>query len=113
MPAAERTIGIRRPADEVHRFLEDVRTATQWRSSADYEITALGPDGRIAIRAIAGPVRPLGEFTLEAVGDATILTLRLWLELPWWKQLLFGRAVQQAMDAEVAALDRLRDVLER
>ena len=89
MPSAERTIAIRRPVDQVFRFLSDGRTATQWRSGvievskasgdgvgavyrqvvrgpggrpvdADYEITALEPDARIAFRAIAGPVRPTG-----------------------------------------------------
>src|SRR5262245_43077675 len=113
MPSAERTISIRRPVDQVFRFLADGRTATQWRMGvleiskaggegvggtwrqvvrgpggrrvdADYEITALEPDRRIAFRAIAGPVRPEGDYAFEAMGDATILTFRLRAELSGW-----------------------------
>jgi uncharacterized protein YndB with AHSA1/START domain len=142
MPSAERTIAIRRPVDQVFRFLADGRTATQWRSSvidvsrasgdgvgstyrqvvrgpggravdADYEITALDPDRRIAFRTIAGPVRPVGDFTLEAMGDATILTFALRAELSGWKRLVLGGLVQSSMDAEMAALDRLQELLER
>jgi uncharacterized membrane protein len=142
MPSAERSIAIRRPVDQVYRFLADGRTATQWRPTvmdvskaagdgvgavyrqvvrgpggrpvdADYEIVALEPDRRIAFRAIAGPVRPAGEFLLEAMGDATILTFRLEASLSWWKRLLLGRVVQSTMDAEMRSLDNLQELLER
>ena len=142
MPSAERTISIRRPADQVFRFLADGRTATQWRSGvidvskvsgagvgsvyrqvvrgpggravdADYEITALEQDRRIAFRTIAGPVRPDGEFALEPMGDATILTFTLDAPLSGWKRLLLGRLVQSTMNAEMRALDQLQEVLER
>jgi uncharacterized membrane protein len=142
MPSAERTIAIRRPVDQVFRFLSDGRTATQWRSGvievskasgdgvgalyrqvvrgpggrpvdADYEITALEPDARIGFRAIAGPVRPTGEYLLEAMGDATILTFRLDARLSGVKRLLLGRLVQSTIDAEMRALDQLQEVLER
>lgn len=135
-------MSIRRPVEQVYRFLADGRTATQWRFGvielyrasgegvgerwrqvvrgpggrridADYEIMALEPDRLIAFRTVAGPVRPEGEFELEPMGDATILTFRLRATLRGWKRLLLGRAVQSAMDAEMAALDELRDVLER
>lgn len=142
MPGAERSIAIRRPVDQVFRFLADGRTATQWRAGvidvskasgaavgavyrqvirgpggrpvdADYEITALEPDRRIAFRTIAGPIRPVGEFVLEPMGDATILTFVLYVSLPWWQRLLLGRLVQSTMDAEMRALDELQDLLER
>ena len=142
MPSAERTISIRRPVDQVFRFLADGRTATQWRSGlldvsktsgdglgavykqvvrgpggrpidADYEITAFEPDKLIGFRAIAGPVRPTGSFAFEAMGDATILTFRLDAELTGWKRLVMGRPVQSTMDGEMAALDNLQDLLER
>lgn len=142
MPYAERTISIRRPVDQVFRFLADGRTATQWRSGvievskasgegvgsvyrqavrgpggravdADYEITALEQDRRIAFRTIAGPVRPEGEFALEPMGDATILTFTLDAKLSGWKRLLLGGLVQSTMDAEMAALTQLQEVLER
>jgi uncharacterized membrane protein len=142
MPSAERTISIRRPVDQVFRFLADGRTATQWRSGvldvsktsgdglgavykqvvrgpggrpidADYEITAFEPDRLIGFRAIAGPVRPTGSFAFEAMGDATILTFRLDAELTGWKRLVMGRPVQSTMDGEMAALDNLQALLER
>ena len=142
MPSAERTISIRRPVDQVFRFLADGRTATQWRSGvvevskisgdglgavykqavrgpggrsidADYEITAFDPDKLIAFRAIAGPVRPTGSFAFEPMGDATILTYKLDAELSGWKRLVMSRPVQSTMDAEMAALDRLQELLER
>jgi uncharacterized membrane protein len=142
MPSAERTISIRRPVDQVFRFLADGRTATQWRSGlldvsktsgdglgavykqvvrgpggrpidADYEITAFEPDKLIGFRAIAGPVRPTGSFAFEAMGDATILTFRLDAELTGWKRLVMGRPVQSTMDGEMVALDNLQDLLER
>ena len=142
MASAERTIAIRRPVEQVFRFLADGRTATQWRTSvldvqkesgdgvgavyrqvmrapgggkvdADYEITALEPDRMIAFRTIAGPVRPTGEFALEPMGDATILTFSLASQLPWWKRLFVERALQAAMDAEMRSLDELQELLER
>ena len=142
MPSAERTISIRRPADQVFRFLADGRTATQWRSGvidvskisgdgvgsvyrqvvrgpggravdADYEITALEQDRRIAFRTITGPVRPEGEFALEPMGDATILTFTLDARLTGVKRLLLGGLVQSTMNAEMRALDQLQEVLER
>jgi uncharacterized membrane protein len=142
VPSAERTISIRRPVDQVFRFLADGRTATQWRSGvievskasgdgvgavyrqvvrgpggravdADYEITALEQDRRMAFRTIAGPVRPEGEFALEAMGDATILTFTLDARLFGWKRLLLGGLVQSTMNAEMRALDQLQEVLER
>ena len=142
MPSAQRTVSIRRPVDQVFRFLADGRTATQWRSGvldvakvsgdglgavyrqqvrgpggrpvdADYEITAFETDELIAFRTVAGPVRPTGSFAFEAMGDATILTFRLDAELGGWKRLFMSRPVQATMDAEMRALDELQDLLER
>lgn len=142
MPSAERTISINRPVDEVFRLVADGAKAPLWRSGvldvervsgdgagavyrqgvrgpggrripADYEITASEPNERIAFRAVAGPVRPEGEFVFEAIGQATALTFSLRTELTGWKRLVMGRAVQSTMDAEMQALDRLRDLLER
>ena len=142
MASAERSIAIRRPIDQVFRFLSDGRTATQWRASvidvskasgegvgaiyrqvvrgpggrpvdADYEITALQPDRRIAFRTIAGPIRPVGEFALEPMGEATILTFVLYVALGWWQRLLLGALVQSTLDGEMRALDALQDLLER
>lgn len=141
MLAAERTITINQPASAVFAVIADGTKATLWRPgvldvalasgsgvgavyrqgvrgpggrriAADYEVTALEPDRRIEFRAIAGPVRPAGSFELEPIGTGTALTFRLNAELSGWKRLLLGRAVQSSMDAEMRALDRLRDLLE-
>jgi uncharacterized protein YndB with AHSA1/START domain len=142
MPSAERTVTINRPVDEVFRFLADGTKAKLWRSGvldvdlvsgeglgarysqgvkgpggrripADYEITAFEPNETIGFRATAGPVRPEGSFTFEGMGSGTILTFVLEAELSGWKRLVMGGPVQSTMDAEMAALDRLKDLLER
>ena len=142
MPDAERTITINQPLAEVFTFVADGRNAKHWRSgvldvdlvsgqglgarysqgvkgpggrriAADYEITAFEPNQKIAFRAIAGPVRPEGSFTFEGIGTGTVLTFELHAELSGWKRLVMGGAVQSTMNAEMGALDRLRDLLER
>jgi uncharacterized protein YndB with AHSA1/START domain len=142
MPSAERTITINQPAPAVFAVVADGLKAPLWRSGvldvalvsgagkgavykqvvrgpggrridADYEITAYEPDRLLAFRAIAGPVRPTGSFELEGIGGATALTFKLSADLSGWKRLLMSGAVQSTMDAEMAALDRLRDLLER
>jgi uncharacterized membrane protein len=142
MPSAERTITINRPVDEVFNFVADGRNAKQWRSGvldvdlmsgsglgarysqgvkgpggrripADYEITAFEPNSKIGFRATAGPVRPEGSFTFETMGTGTILTFALNAEVTGWKRFVMGGAVQSTMNAEMGALDRLKDLLER
>src|SRR6185436_11932599 len=141
MPSAERTITINRPVDEVFTFLADGRNAKLWRSgvldvdlvsgsgagarysqgvrgpggrrvAADYEITEYVPDEKIAFAATAGPVRPTGSFTFEPMGTGTILTFRLDAALGGLQKLLMGGMVQSTMNAEMGALDRLKDLLE-
>ena len=142
MPNAERTVTINQPVGEVFTFVADGRNAKHWRSGvldvdlvsgqglgarysqgvrgpggrripADYEITAFEPNEKIAFRAIAGPVRPEGSFTFEGIGTGTALTFELHAELSGWKRLVMGGAVQSTMNAEMGALDRLKDLLER
>ena len=142
MPDAERTITINQPLAEVFAFVADGRNAKHWRSGvldvdlvsgkglgarysqgvkgpggrripADYEITAFEPNQKVAFRAIAGPVRPEGSFTFEGIGTGTVLTFELHAALSGWKRLVMGGAVQSTMNAEMGALDRLRDLLER
>jgi hypothetical protein len=137
MPSAERTITINRPVDEVFTFVADGRNAKLWRPGvldvdlvsgsglgARYTQGVRGPGGRriaaeyqpnsnIGVAATAGPVRPTGSFTFEGMGTATILTFKLDLELGGLKGLLMGGAVQSTMNAEMGALDAIRDLLER
>jgi hypothetical protein len=55
---------------------------------------------------------PTGEFRFEELGTETRLTFSLEAELGGWKRLLMSGPVQQTMDAEMAALDRLKELLE-
>jgi uncharacterized protein YndB with AHSA1/START domain len=85
------------------------------RIAADYEITAYDPPNLLEFKATAGPVRPAGGYGLEALGaHSTSTQLTFWLkeELGGWKKLVLGGSVQKTMDAEMAALDRLKSLLE-
>ena len=142
MPSATNTVTIARPPGVVFAFVSDGLNAPKWRSGvldialvsgsgvgaewkqgvkgpggrridADYVITAYEPGRRLAFRATAGPVRPTGDFTLEAVPEGTKLTFSLDVELTGIKKLLMGGQVQKTMDAEVAALARLKEVVEQ
>lgn len=141
MPSATRTVTIQKPPSDVFAFVADGTTASQWRSgvldvahvsgsgvgavyrqgvkgpggrrvAADYEVTAYEPPRRLAFRAIAGPVRPVGEYRLEPVPGGTQLTFNLEAQLGLIQGLLMSGMVQKTMDAEMAALDRLKAVLE-
>ena len=142
MPSAERTITINRPIADVFAYVSSGANATAWRSgvldiahvsgqgvgekwsqgvrgpggrriAADYEITAYGPPRLLDFKATAGPLRPAGGYRLTPVGEeSTDLTFWLKEDLSGWKKLVFGGQVQKTMDAEMAALDRLKAVLE-
>ena len=141
MPSAEHSVTIARPVDEVFAFVADGLNGPRWRPGvldvalasgsgvaavykegvkgpggrridADYRVTALDPGRRLAFEAIAGPVRPTGEYRFEQVDGSTRLTFALQAELGGIKKLLMGGAVQRTMDAEVAATERLKELLE-
>ena len=141
MPSASSTITIDRPIADVFAFVADGLNAPTWRSgildiahasgdglgavyrqgvkgpggrriAADYEITAWEPPTRLAFKAIAGPVRPTGEYRLAEAGGGTAVTFSLDAQLGGLQKLLMGGAVQSTMNAEVANLARLKAVLE-
>ena len=141
MSEARHQVTIRRPAGEVFAFLADGLNGPKWRPGiidialvsgngvgatytqgvkgpggrrvdADYRVTAYEPDARLAFEAIAGPVRPTGEYVLEEVEGGTRLTFALRAELGGIKKLLMGGAVQKTMDSEVEATERLKSLLE-
>ena len=141
MPSAEHSVSILRPIGEVFAFVADGESAKRWRPgvldvqhqsgeglgaiyrqgvkgpggrriAADYEVTAFEPDRRIAFRAIAGPVRPTGEYRFSPEGEGTRVSLALEATLAGWRRLVMGRAVQSTMDAEVHNLDTLKSLLE-
>ena len=82
------------------------------RIDADYRVTVYEPNSRLAFVAIAGPVRPAGEYVLEELDGGTRLTFSLEAELRGIKKLLMSGAVQKTMNAEVAAIERLKEHLE-
>jgi len=141
MPSAQHSVLIRRPVGEVFAFVADGENAMRWRPgvldvsrqsgeglgavyrqgvkgpggrriAADYEVTAFEPDRRIAFHAIAGPVRPSGEYRFAGDPGGTTVSLALDATLTGWKRLLMGRAVQSTMDAEVRNLETLKSLLE-
>ncbi len=141
MPSASRTITIARPPEAVFAFVTDGTTAPRWRPgvtdvaletgsglgaryrqgvrgpggrrvAADYEVTAFEPLRRLAFTVTAGPVRPIGEYRLEPSDAGTRLTFSLAAKLGGLKGLFMSRAVQASMDSEMAALDRLKALLE-
>ena len=141
MPSAQHSVSISRPIGEVFAFVADGTNARRWRPgvldvthqsgeglgavyrqgvkgpggrriAADYEVTEFEPDKRLAFRAIAGPVRPYGEYLFTSNEKGTTVSLSLDATLTGWKRLLMGRAVQSTMDAEVRNLDTLKSILE-
>jgi uncharacterized membrane protein len=141
VPSASHSVTINRAASEVFAFVADGENAPSWRSgvldvqrvsgqgvgavyrqgvrgpggrrvAADYEVTAYEPERRMAFKTIAGPVRPTGEFRLQAADGATILTLSLRADLGGVKRLLMSGMVQKTMDAEVAAIENVKRILE-
>jgi uncharacterized membrane protein len=141
MPSAQHTVKIRRPVDAVFAFVTDGMNGPKWRPgildtehvsgtgvgavyrqgvkgpggrrvAADYEVTALEPGRRMRFKAIAGPVRPTGDFRFAEADGSTSLTFSLDAQLSGWKALLMGGMVQKTMDAEVNSLERLKSVLE-
>ena len=141
MPAAQHSVSIRRPVAEVFAFVADGTNARRWRPgvldvshqsgeglgavyrqgvsgpggrriAADYEVTEFEPERRLAFRAIAGPVRPNGEYVFTANEEGTTVSLSLDATLNGWKRLLMSRAVQSTMNDEVRNLDTLKSILE-
>ena len=141
MASSTNSVVISRTPETVFAFIADGTTATQWRSGvtdialvsgsgvgaayrqgvrgpggrridADYRVTAFEPGKRLAFAATAGPVRPEGEYRLEAVPEGTRITFSLAAELTGIKKLLMSGAVQSSMDSETGSLAKLKQVLE-
>ena len=142
MPKAERSVRIARPVDEVFAFFTDPANESTWRGDAvkeftpdgpiavgtrirqvvagpmgrnldaDIEITGLEPDVRYAFRGVAGPVRPIGEYSFRPVEEGTEVTFRLDAPLSGLKKVFMGSSVQKAVNAEMACLDTAKAVLE-
>ncbi len=141
MASAQRTITIHRPVPEVFAYIANGENAPRYRSgvldvahvsgegvgsifkqgvkgpgrrriAADYQVTAYELNRRLAFKAIAGPVRPTGEWRLAEGAGGTELTFSLNAEIGGIAKLVMGGAVQRTMDAEMGALDALKQILE-
>lgn len=141
MQSAQHQVVIARPVAEVFAFVADGLNGPKWRPGvldvrlvsghgvgatykqgvkgpggrridADHQVTAYQPNRRLAFRAIAGPVRPTGEYRFDEVDGGTRVAFSLQADLSGIKRLLMGGAVQKTMDAEVAATERLKQLLE-
>jgi uncharacterized protein YndB with AHSA1/START domain len=140
MPQANGEITIRRPLADVWAFLANAENDPRWRQGviemrrvsgdgvgaryeqrvrgpggrsvpADIEITEFTPEQRIGFQTVAGPVRPAGRYELQPVADGTQVRFSLSAELRGAKRLM-APVVRRTMEAEVAGLERLRQVLE-
>ena len=141
MPAAERSIVIARPVEEVFAFFTDPANDPRWRSgvasieasrplavgtvvsqrvkvpggrsvAADIEVTAYHPHREYSFKGVSGPVRPVGRYLFEPVEGGTRVTFSLATELTGVKKAFMGKPVQRSMEAEMAGLDRAKAALE-
>lgn len=141
MAASHRTITINRPVESVFAFVADGENSPRWRSgvmdiervsgtglgatyrqgvrgpmgrriSADFTYTVFEPNRLLEFQTITGPVRPRGRYEFDSVGEGTRLTFSLEAELAGLKKLLMESRVAKTMVSEVAALDKLKEVLE-
>jgi len=140
MPHATHTVVIARPRAEVFAFLADAENDPGWRTSvisihrdgplgvgaryaqqtagplgrpiaADIEVTEYQPETRVAFRAVAGPVRPVGSYDFSGDNPTTV-TFTLDATLAGIKKALMASMVQKTMDGETAALERAKNLLE-
>ena len=142
MPSAEHTVTVGRPIDEVFAFVADGSNNPRWRSGVveisrtsdddglgatyrqvltgpggrridgDYRVTGYEPPRLLAFAVTAGPARPTGQFDLsEPEPGRTTVRFRLDLQ-PTGLMRLMSPMVGRTMRSEVAALDRLKAVLE-
>ena len=141
MPQATRSIVIARPQAEVFAFFADGENDPQWRATvamikrdgplavgvhytqrvsgprgrevpADIQVTTYEPDTKVAFHGVSGPLRPDGSYTFAAVEGGTSVTFSLGAEITGIRKLFMGKPVQQAIDAEMASLDKAKTVLE-
>ena len=84
--------------------------------AADTQITAWDPPHGYAFKVIAGPIRPEGTIGFAPVGDAgadgTAVTFKLNVDIRGPQKFLFTKPTQNSMNATVAALDKVKAILE-
>ena len=80
--------------------------------AADTQITAWDPPNGYAFKVIAGPVRPEGTISFAETGGGTAVTFKLNVDIRGPQKLLFNKPTQASMNATVAALDKVKAILE-
>ncbi|HYK95606.1 MAG TPA: SRPBCC family protein [Candidatus Dormibacteraeota bacterium] len=141
MPSAQRTISIQTTPEKAFAFFADPANDMRWRPgvkeisamgapgvgarvhqviagpggrgiAADIEITTYEPTTRYEFAVIAGPARPRGAFQIAPTATGVNVTFSLDAELTGLKRFLLGGPVQSSMNAEMAALDTAKRLLE-
>ncbi len=84
--------------------------------AADTQITAWDPPNGYAFKVIAGPVRPEGTISFAPIGDngdgGTAVTFKLAVDIRGPQKFVFSNPTQASMNATVAALDKVKAILE-
>jgi hypothetical protein len=142
MPTAAERVTVARDIAAVFAFLADGSNNPRWRSGVlsidlavdapgvgrryrqrlkgpggrpidgDYEVTELDAPTTLAFDVVSGPARPHGRFDLASAGpDATVLTFTLELA-PTGAARLMAPMIASQMKREVAAVHRLKELLE-
>jgi len=141
MPSAERTLTIAAPLEQVFAFFTTAENDLLWREelvaatpegpmglnaiirqqvsapvvgevAADTQIVAWDPPNSYAFKVIAGPVRPEGTITFAEVDGGTAVTFKLKVDIRGPQKFLFTKPTQTSMNATVAALDKVKALLE-
>jgi len=142
MAHAEGQVTVQRPVKDVFAFVLEGTNNPRWRSgvldiervkgspsgvgaaytqgmkgpggriSADYEIVELTANAFIKFQVTAGPARPTGSYTFQAKGESTTVTFVLDFQPKGLARLMNGM-IENQMRAEIAALSKLKECLER
>jgi uncharacterized protein YndB with AHSA1/START domain len=136
------TITIDRPPAAVFAYLADFENVPQWNyaiqqtrkltdgpvavgsryqqrrtlpdpAEETFEVTEYEPDHTLAVRGTLGPFPAQASYTLEAAGDATVLTNTFDLEPQGALKLVAPIATRRIKSAVAANLDVLKQILER
>ena len=84
--------------------------------AADTQITAWDPPNAYAFKVIAGPVRPEGTISFAPISETgdggTAVTFKLAVDIRGPQKFVFSKPTQASMNATVAALDKVKAILE-
>jgi ligand-binding SRPBCC domain-containing protein len=141
MPTAERTLTIAAPLETVFAFFTTPENDLLWREelvkatpegpiglnaivrqqvsapvigevAADTQFTVWDPPHGYSFKVIAGPVRPEGTISFAEVDGGTAVTFKLSVDIRGPQKFLLTKPTQSSMNATVAALDKVKTILE-